>query len=128
VLTPTIAMNWVLIAAAVEVISGLVLIIRPSLFIWLLLAADLTAPGKILGRLAGLALLALAVACQPMINAGGRTESAVQALLVFSALAALYLVYVGIHGELVGVLLWPAAATHAGLAILLARDWLKGDG
>jgi hypothetical protein len=128
VLTPTIAMNWVLIAAAVEVISGLVLIIRPSLFIWLLLAADLTAPGKILGRLAGLALLALAVACQPMMNAGSRSGSAVRALLVFGLLAALYLVYVGIRGELGGVLLWPAAATHAGLAVLLARAWIKGVG
>jgi hypothetical protein len=119
-------MNWVLIAAAAEAISGLVLIIRPVLFISLLLGAGLTPAGEILGRLAGLALLALAVACQP--NAGGRVGSAVQALLVFSMLAALYLVYVGIHGELVGVLLWPAAATHAGLAILLARAWLKGDG
>ena len=121
-------MNWVLIAAAVEVISGLVLIIRPELFISLLLGAGLTPASEILGRLAGLALLALAVACQPMMNAGGRTGSAVQALLVFSAVTALYLVYVGIHGELVGVLLWPAAATHAGLAILLARAWLKRSG
>jgi hypothetical protein len=56
-------MNWVLIAAAAEAISGLVLIIRPVLFISLLLGAGLTPAGEILGRLAGLALLALAVAC-----------------------------------------------------------------
>ena len=47
-------------------------------------------------------------------------NSALLALLVFSLLAALYLVHLGIRGELVSVLLWPAAATHAGLAILLA--------
>jgi hypothetical protein len=121
-------MNWALVAASVEAVSGLVLIIRPSLFIRLLLGAGLTLPGEILGRLAGLALLALVLACRPVMKAGSEVSSAVRALLVFSLFAALYLVYVGIRGELVGVLLWPATATHAGLAILLARARLKGDG
>ena len=42
-------------------VTGLVLIIRPSLFVWLLFAAELSEAGQALGRLAGFALLALAV-------------------------------------------------------------------
>jgi hypothetical protein len=107
----------VAVAAAVEVISGLVLVLSPSLFIWLLLAADLTPPGIILGRLAGIALLALAWACWPTEHADGRSAPA---LLFFSLLAAVYLIYVGISREAAGVLLWPAIVGHVVLAALLA--------
>ena len=120
--------KWIAVAAAVEVGTALVLLIRPTLFMRLLFGVALPGVGVALGRLAGIALIALALACWPRQNARSEANSALLALLVFSLLAALYLVYVGIRGELVGVLLWPAAATHAGLAILLARAWLKGDG
>jgi hypothetical protein len=46
-------------------------------------------------------------------------------MLVYSFLATLYLVYVGIGGEWVGSLLWIAAAIHAALSVLLAASWLK---
>jgi hypothetical protein len=36
-------------------------------------------------------------------------------------LAAVFFIYLGIRGELVGPLLWPAAVIHAVIAILLAR-------
>ena len=120
--------KWIAVAAAVEVGTALVLLIRPTLFMRLLFGVALPGVGVALGRLAGIALVALALACWPRRNARSEANSALIALLVFSLLAALYLVHVGIRGELIGVLLWPAAATHAGLAILLARAWLKGDG
>jgi hypothetical protein len=120
--------KWIAVAAAVEVGTALVLLIRPTLFMRLLFGVALPGVGVALGRLAGIALIALALACSPRRNARSEANSALIALLVFSLLAALYLVHVGIRGELIGVLLWPAAATHAGLAILLARAWLKGDG
>jgi hypothetical protein len=120
--------RWIAVAAAVEVGTALVLLIRPTIFVRLLFGAALPGAGQALSRLAGIALIALALACWPREKASSEANSALPALLVFSLLAALYLVYVGIRGELVGVLLWPAAATHAGLAILLARAWLKGDG
>ena len=116
--------KWIAVAAAVEVGTALVLLIRPALFVRLLFGAALSGAGQALGRLAGIALIALALACWPRKNAGSEANSALPALLVFSLLAALYLVYVGIRGEFVGVLLWPAAATHIVLAILLARAWI----
>ena len=111
------------VAAGVEVVTGLVLIIRPSLFARLLFGAELSAAGQALGRLAGFALLALALACWPTGGVGSR--SAVRALLAFSLFSAVYLVYVGVGRELVGILLWPAAALHAALTIILARVWLN---
>ena len=44
-------------------------------------------------------------------------------MLAYNALAAAYFVVLGIGGEFVGVLLWPAAIVHAVLAVLLARTW-----
>ena len=109
------------VAAGIEVGTSLLLIIHPSLFVWLLFAAELSESGQMLGRLAGFALLALALACWP--GGGAAVRSALRALLVFSGLATLYLAYLGIAGALAGILLWPAVALHAALAILLGRDW-----
>ena len=65
----------------------------------------------------GIALIALGVACWP-----GRT--ALCGMLTYSVLATAYLAYLGIRGEWVGPLLWPAVVFHAVLTILLARAWL----
>jgi hypothetical protein len=108
----------------VEVVTGLVVIIRPSLFGRLLFGAQFSPPGQALGRLTGFTLLSLALACWPGL--GTERRSAVRALLVFSLLSAIYLVYLGAGSGLVGPLLWPAAALHAALAILLAFSRLRG--
>ena len=97
--------RWVTAAAAVKVVTGLVLIIRRSLFVWLLFRAELSAAGQALGRLAGFSLLALALACWPVRGAETKSNPALRALLAFSLLAAVYLVYVGIGGKIVGILL-----------------------
>ncbi len=114
-----------MVASAIEVGTGLVLIGSPSLFVRLLLDVELSEPGQVLGRLGGFALLALVLACWP----GGGTHSAavssLRALLVFSVLVALYLVYLGISGHLVGPLLWPAAVLHSAVAIFLTRTWVN---
>ena len=57
--------TWIAVAAGVEVVTGLVLIIRPTVFIWLLFGAELSAAGQVLGRLTGFTLLALALGCWP---------------------------------------------------------------
>jgi hypothetical protein len=43
------------------------------------------------------------------------------ALLIYNLLTAIYLSYLGIGRELVGMLLWLAVVLHAGLAILFIR-------
>jgi len=45
--------------------------------------------------------------------------------LTYSTLVTAYLLFLGVRGEWVGPLLWPAVAIHALLTLLLARLWLK---
>jgi hypothetical protein len=78
-----------------------------------------------MGRVAGIALIALGVACWPASATGSSPSRALQAMLCYSLLATLYLAYLGIGGEQVGSLLWPATVIHAILTTLLVRAWLK---
>jgi hypothetical protein len=113
--------RWVAVAAVVEMVTGLVLLIYPPLFGWLLFGAALSDAGQALGRLAGIALLALALACWPGL---AERKSSARALILFSLLSAIYLLYLGVGSGPVGILLWPAAALHAALTILLVWTWL----
>ena len=112
-------------AAALEVGTAVILFADPSLFSWLLFGAEMTPPGQMLGRLTGVALLALAVACWPRRGTSGPSMPAVQALLLFSALASAGLFILGLRGALVGMLLWPAMAAHLVFALLLALIWTQ---
>ena len=71
-----------------------------------------------IGRVAGIALLSLGVGCW-----FGRQEAsggwALTAMLLYNVLVTLYLAFVGLGTEFVGVLLWPAVVVHAVLTILL---------
>jgi hypothetical protein len=119
-------MRRVLVLAAVgEAATGLALLIVPSLAGRLLLGAELTGVAIPVARVAGIALIALGVACWPGSDADGSPSQAFRAMLFYSLLATLYLAYLGIGGERVGRLLWPAVAIHAILTTLLVRAWLK---
>jgi hypothetical protein len=65
------------------------------------------------------------VSCWPRAFEG-ENRQALAPLLALSLLATVFLIYVGIGGVNVGVLLWPAAAAHLILAILLVRAWMSG--
>ena len=108
-----------MLAAGMEVATGMVLIASPSLFAGLLFGSGLASPGPGIGRMAGFALLSLALACWPTRDAAA--GPALRALLLFSVLSALYLAYRGIRGGATGPLLWPAAALHACFAMFLSR-------
>ena len=111
-------MNKVLFLAAVsEAATGLALLIVPSLVGQLLLGTGLTGVSILVARVAGIALIALGIACLPGLALAG--------MLTYSALATVYLAYIAIRGEWVGPLLWPAVAIHAILMVLLARVWLN---
>ena len=116
---------WVAVAAGFEVLVGIALFANPSLLTWLLFASDLTQPGQEMGRVAGLALLGLALACLPRPGAGETSTATIEGLLLLSVLVTAYLVYLGLSTASVGVLPWPAAATHVALAVLLARVWIN---
>lgn len=85
-----------------------------------MLGANLDGSGIAVGRLAGFALFGLGLACWRGSERSTR-KSAVRGLLAYNALATCLFVYLGIRGELVGPLLWPAAVIHLAIAILLAR-------
>ena len=111
-------MKWVLIFAAVgEAATGLALLIAPSLVGRLLLGEELTGIALPVARVAGIALVALGLACWPGTPRVG--------MLTYSAAVTLYLAYLGFAGGLSGILLWPAVVLHAVLSVLLARAWFE---
>ena len=108
------AMKRVLVLAAVgEAATGMALLIVPSLVGQLLLGAELTGIAVIVARVAGIALVALSLACWPGTPLIG--------MLTYSAAVTLYLAYVGFAGGFSGILLWPAVVLHVILTALLAR-------
>jgi len=112
-------------AAIVEVGTGLALMIRPAMVVTSLLGASESGGGRPLGRFFGVALLALGLACWPSRQRAESGSPPFRAMLTYNVLVALYLGYLGTVRDLGGVLLWPAVALHAGVALLLlwaARD------
>ena len=85
----------------------------------MLLGDDLTGMAIPVARVAGIALIALGIACWPGPPRIG--------MLTYSAAVTLYLAYLGFAGGLAGVFLWPAVALHLVLAIVLGRAWLAAE-
>ena len=108
-------MKKVLVFAAVaEAATGLGLLIVPSLVGQLLLGAELTGIAATVARVAGIALIALGLACWPGPARVG--------MLTYSAAVTLYLAYVGFVSGSSGILLWPAVVLHVVLTVLLIRE------
>jgi hypothetical protein len=111
------------LAAILEGATGLVLMIHPVLVAQLLFGDGVSGVGKVLSRVAGIALLALGVACWPGREVGSADARSAGALLTYSLLVTLYLVYVGVIGHLGGILLWPAVVVHAVWICLAVAAW-----
>jgi hypothetical protein len=113
-------MKQALIFAAVgEAATRLALLIVPSLVGQLLLGEQFTGVAIPVARVAGIALIALGIACWPGPPLVG--------MLTYCTVVTLYLAYLGFAGGLTGVLLWPAVALHVILTILLGRAWFVTD-
>ena len=107
-------MRSVLALAAIgEGATGAALLVVPSLVGRVLLGEELAGVAMIVARVAGIALIGLAVACWP--------GKALIGMLAYSAVVTLYLAYVGLTGAYTGILLWPAVVLHTILAVLLTR-------
>jgi hypothetical protein len=109
------------LAAAGEAVTGLVLLVYPPIVVKLLFGADITGIGVVTSRFAGLALIALGVACWPF----GYASRALYGMLTYGSLATSGLFYLALGGKWNGPLLWPAAILHAVLTLLLARAWFQ---
>ncbi|MGA9395322.1 MAG: hypothetical protein WCA83_04295 [Azonexus sp.] len=106
------------LAAVAEVLTGLALLLAPSLVGQMLLGAELSGVAMPVARVAGIALIGLGVACWP--------GPPIMGMLIYNVLVTLYLAYVGIAGGVTGVLLWPAVIVHVILTALLTRASIFG--
>jgi hypothetical protein len=106
-------------AAVVEAGTGLALMIAPGMVVALLLGTAGSGEDPSVGRVAGIALLALGVACWPGAHRVDRDSAPYRAMLVYNLLVALYLAFLGGVGRQAGRLLWPAVVLHAIVALLL---------
>ena len=115
-------MNTILMLAALaEAGTGVILLVYPSIIVRLLFDAEIVGAGVNMSRLAGIALIGLGVACWPATD----NRRAFYGMVTYSVLAMLFLIYIGVRGEGVGLLLWPAVVVHAILIVLLGGAWLK---
>ena len=108
-------MKWILIFFFFfESMTGLALLIAPSLVGQWFLGEALMGVAIPVARVAGIALVGLGIACWP--------GSPQLGMWVYSAAVTLYLAYLGLAGGLTGILLWPAVGLHLILtALLLVR-------
>jgi|SRR5689334_22150570 hypothetical protein len=104
-------------AAIGEIFTGLALVVAPSLVGQFLLGEELAGAALAIARVAGVALIALGVACWPGPPLAG--------MLTYSALITVYLAYLGFAGGLTGVLLWPVIVVHVIMTAFLIREFMR---
>ena len=106
--------------AAIEFGAGLGMLVVPSLVGTVLLGSPLgTSVELIIARVAGIALLALAVACWLLRNERKTraTRGMVGAMLLYSGGGTGVLLYAGPGLGLYGTGFWPAVLVHAVMAV-----------
>ena len=106
-------------AALFEMATGVALLGAPLMVVPLLLGTAVTGGMTPLCRVAGIALLALGVACLPERGSPGVNGGAFRSMLIYNGLAAPYLAWLGMRWHPAGPLLWPAVVLHAVVIVLL---------
>jgi len=105
--------------ALVEAGAGVILVIAPAVLTTWLFGAQFESPmGMIAGRVAGVALLSLVIACW-VARSDARSlvaKGLVAGMLLYNAGVVALLSRAGTASNLTGVLLWPAVVVHAALA------------
>ena len=112
--------NLLTLTAVIEVGTGLMLVALPSLLVTLLLGSSLDTPvALIVARVAGVALLALGVACW-LARHDAQSRAArglVGAMVLYNAAITTVLVYAGIGLGLSSIGLWPVVLLHAVMTV-----------
>jgi hypothetical protein len=115
-----VARKLLIVTTVVETPIGVMLLLSPSLVARFLLGVSLDGPAPlIVGRIAGAALLSLSVACWLARDDGPSRarRGLVAAMLLYNCAAGAVLANAAAGLRLVGVLMWPAVAVHAVLAV-----------
>jgi len=107
------------LTAIIEAATGLALMVVPTIVVKLLLGEEISGAGIPLGRVAGVALLALGVACWLAIGdtKNRAAKGLVVAMLIYNLGVAIILSVAGIQSHLVGIALWPAVMLHAAMGV-----------
>lgn len=111
------------LASVAKAGTGVILVAYPPIVVRLLFGVEIVGAGTIMSRLAGAVLIGLGVACWP----GNSAVQQLYGMLTYSTLVMLYLIYIGVRGEGVGLLLWPGVVVHAILVVLLFRERFKEE-
>src|SRR5437867_7441949 len=108
------------LTATIEAATGLGLIAVPAIVVRLLLGAEISGASIPLGRVAGVALLALGVACwlASYDEQSCAARGLVSAMVLYNIGASLTLALAGIGSGFVGIALWPAVILHAAMAVV----------
>jgi hypothetical protein len=108
------------VVAVSELVTGVALLVAPSVIVGLLLGATLDYPAAIVvGRVAGAALLAIGLICwlQRDIGRGVAQTGLLVGLLAYNAVVAVLLVYAATVDGMRAIGLWPAVVLHSLLAV-----------
>ena len=107
------------LTALIEAATGLGLIAVPAIVVRLLLGGELLGAGVPLGRVAGVALLSLGIACwlASFDIESCAARGIVSAMALYNLGVVLILGAVGIQSQPIGIALWPAVILHAAMAV-----------
>src|SRR5229473_7346974 len=113
----------VIVAAWLEIVVGASFVTALEVPCRLLFAATPEGVAIPLARFAGVALVALGIACLPS-KAAGPGRSAMLGLLVFNVGATIFFAWVAVATTFRGLLLWPVVILHAVIAAALLLQFL----
>jgi hypothetical protein len=107
------------VTSLLEVAAGLALFVVPAVAMKVVFGVDQAHPEALaIGRLGGAALLAIGVACWGAQRDGASPSQRglLRGALVYNIGAVAVLAYAGSMLDLAGLMLWPTAVLHMGLA------------
>lgn len=118
--------SLLIVTAIIEGLTGLTLAFAPSFLASILLGTSLTDPSAILiARLAGAALITIAIACWLSVREI-HSSIMVKAMIGYNIFSIILLVYAGLIESISGPGLWPAVLLHLGLLIwCLSSLWKR---
>jgi hypothetical protein len=112
--------NLLVVTAVLEGATGLLLVTLPSWLATLLLGSTLDVPAALtLARVAGVALVAVAVTCW-LARHDGQSRAArglVGAMVLYHTGVAIVLAYASVALSLSGMGLWPTVAFHGAMTV-----------
>lgn len=112
--------NLLISTAAIEYLTGLILVSLPSQLISLLFGSTVDSPLVLtVARVAGVALIALGIACwiARQDNHSVAAKGLVAAMIVYNVGVLAVLTYAGVVSGLSGIGLWPVVLVHFVMAV-----------